>query len=95
MNEGKMKVCLGENNQITLPDEVIKTMNLSLEDEFIVTMNEGHIELIPAISIPKDEAYLFTPYWQNALQQAEKDMVEGDLENAENVNEMFRKLEEE
>lgn len=89
-----MKVCLRENNQITLPDEIVKGLSLSLDDEFIVTMNDGRIELIPAITIPRDEAYLFTPYWQNALRQAEQEIAEGQLESAEDCDEMFQKLEE-
>ena len=89
-----MKVCLRENNQITLPDEIVKGLSLSVDDEFIVTMNDGRIELIPAITIPRDEAYLFTPYWQNALRQAEQEIAEGQLESAEDCDEMFQKLEE-
>jgi len=87
-----MKVQLHARNQITLPDKLVKALGLSPGDEFIVTLKDGLIELIPAITIPRDEAYLFTPYWQEALRQAEKDMAEGNLESAENVEEMLDDL---
>jgi len=89
-----MKVKLHARNQITLPNKLVKSLNLSSGDELIAILKDGCIELIPAITIPKGEAYLFTPYWQEALRQAGNETAEGNLEGADNVEEMFQKLEE-
>ncbi|MDP8240942.1 MAG: AbrB/MazE/SpoVT family DNA-binding domain-containing protein [Candidatus Hatepunaea meridiana] len=90
-----MKITIRSRNQITLPEEILKELDLSQGDDFIAAIKDGHLELIPAMLIPKDETYLFTPYWQEAIQQAEKELRENDLEKADSVDEMLYKLDEE
>ena len=89
-----MKVTLRNRNQITLPDKILKELGISQGDDFIAVIKDGHLELIPAMTIPKDEAYLFTPYWQEAIRQAEKELAAGDYEEADSVDEMLQKLNE-
>lgn len=90
-----MKVNIRSRNQITLPEKLIKELNIGVGDDLIALVRDGRIELIPAMTIPKDEAYLFTPHWQEAIRQAEKEMSEGRLESAESVDEMIRELNKE
>ncbi len=87
-----MKVTLEENNRITLPEEIVEKLKLSKDDEFIVVLENGGIQLIPAITIPKDEAYLFTPFWQKAIRQAQKELAEGDYEVFDNVEDLLKDL---
>jgi len=87
-----MKVCIRKRNQITLPEEIVKELGLSPSDELIVAMRDGHIELIPSMTIPKDEAYLFTPYWQEAIHQAEKELREGDYKVFDDVDDLLDDL---
>lgn len=89
-----MKVTLRSRNQITLPEKILEELGISQGDDFIAVVKDGHLELIPAITIPKDEAYLFTPYWQEAIKQAEKELREGDYYKAGSVDEMLRELNE-
>ncbi|MDP8229446.1 MAG: hypothetical protein P9M15_08345 [Candidatus Electryoneaceae bacterium] len=90
-----MKVQLKAGNRITFPEDVVRAMNLTVDDEFFVVIRNGHVELVLVSSIPDDERYLYTPYWQEAFGEAEKEIAEGRLEHADSVEEMFHKLEEE
>ena len=90
-----MKIQIRARNQITIPEKVLKELNLKQGDDLLVELKNGSITLIPAISIPRDEAYLFTPEWQADLHQAEKELAEGDYSEAESVEEMLRELDRE
>ena len=87
-----MKVQIRTRNQITIPEKVLKELGIKQGDDLLVEIKDGAMTLIPAISIPRDEAYLFTPQWQKALRQAEKELRDGEYYEAESVKEMFRIL---
>jgi hypothetical protein len=53
-------------------------MHLAEGDEFIVTEEEGRIVLTPALSIPADQAWFWTPEWQARVAEAEADRLAGD-----------------
>jgi hypothetical protein len=51
-------------------------MRLEEGDEFIVTEENGRIVLTPALSIPADRAWFWTPAWQARIADAEADREE-------------------
>jgi len=55
-------------------------------------VRDGQLILIPAETVPRDEAYLFTPYWREALAEAHEDIAAGREESAETFAEMIRKI---
>lgn len=71
------KTILRKKNIMTIPRDVADRMHLAEGDEFIVTEEEGRIVLTPALSIPADQAWFWTPAWQARIAEAEADRVSG------------------
>jgi antitoxin PrlF len=71
------KAVLRKKHILTIPRDVVDRMHLEEGDEFIVTEEEGRIVLTPALSIPADQAWFWTPEWQARIAEAEADRVHG------------------
>jgi antitoxin PrlF len=71
------KTILRKKNILTVPREIAERMHLAEGDEFIVTEEQGRIVLTPALSIPADQAWFWTPEWQARIAEAEADRMEG------------------
>ncbi|MBM3327869.1 MAG: AbrB/MazE/SpoVT family DNA-binding domain-containing protein [Calditrichaeota bacterium] len=87
-----MKVQLRSRRQITLPEEAVSELGINEGDEFIVKVEGDSLRLLPVVTIPRDEAYLFTPEWQRALQTAEKELREGEYETFASVDDLLKDL---
>ncbi|MBM3327189.1 MAG: AbrB/MazE/SpoVT family DNA-binding domain-containing protein [Calditrichaeota bacterium] len=87
-----MKVQLRSRRQITLPEEAVSELGISEGDEFIVKVEGDSLRLLPVVTIPRDEAYLFTPEWQRVLQTVEKELREGEYETFANVDDLLKDL---
>jgi len=90
-----MKIQIRPRNQITIPEKVLKALGLKPGDDLLVEIKDGRLTLIPAVSIPRDEAYLFTPEWQKTLRQAEKELAEGDYKVSDNMEDILKDLDSE
>jgi AbrB family looped-hinge helix DNA binding protein len=86
------KVQLKSRNRLTLPGEVADELGLQPGDDLLVEIRDGELILIPAESVPRDEAYLFTSYWQNALAEANEDIASGRVKSAPSAAEMLRQI---
>jgi antitoxin PrlF len=71
------KTTLRKKNIMTIPREIADHLQLAEGDEFIVTEEEGRIVLTPALSIPADQAWFWTPTWQARIAEAEADRLAG------------------
>jgi AbrB family looped-hinge helix DNA binding protein len=71
------KTILRKKHILTIPRELVDRMRLEEGDEFIVTEENGRIVLTPALSIPADQAWFWTPTWQARVAEAEADLVQG------------------
>lgn len=71
------KAILRKKNIMTIPREVAEQMHLAEGDEFIVTQEGGRIVLTPALSIPADQAWFWSPEWQERVAEAEADRIAG------------------
>jgi AbrB family looped-hinge helix DNA binding protein len=71
------KTVLRKKHILTIPRELVDRMNLEEGDEFIVTEENGRIVLTPAMSIPADQAWFWTPTWQTRIAEAETDREHG------------------
>lgn len=67
------KAILRQDHTLTIPSEVVDRMSLEEGDEFFVTEDEGRIVLTPALSIPADQAWFWSPQWQARIAEAEED----------------------
>jgi antitoxin PrlF len=71
------KTILRKKHILTIPRDLVDRMHLEEGDEFIVTEESGRIVLTPALSIPADQAWFWTPTWQARIAEAEADLVQG------------------
>jgi AbrB family looped-hinge helix DNA binding protein len=71
------KTTLRKKNILTVPREIADRMHLAEGDEFIVTEEQGRIVLTPALSIPADQAWFWSPEWQAMVAEAEADRLAG------------------
>jgi AbrB family looped-hinge helix DNA binding protein len=71
------KTVLRKKHILTIPRDLVDQMHLEEGDEFIVTEENGRIVLTPALSIPADQAWFWTPAWQARVSEAEGDLAEG------------------
>ncbi|MBS2966443.1 AbrB/MazE/SpoVT family DNA-binding domain-containing protein [Actinocrinis puniceicyclus] len=86
------KTTLRKKNIMTIPREIAEHMHLSEGDEFIVTEEEGRIVLTPALSIPADQAWFWTPTWQARIAEAEADRLAGNSTVYESEDEFLASL---
>ena len=71
------KTVLRKKNILTIPRDLVGRLHLEEGDEFIVTEENGRIVLTPALSIPADQAWFWTPTWQARVAEAEADLEQG------------------
>lgn len=71
------KTILRKKHILTIPRDLVDRMHLEEGDEFIVTEENGRIVLTPALSIPADQAWFWTPTWQARMAEAEADLGQG------------------
>ncbi len=80
---------LGQNYQIAIPKELVKSMGLHKNDYMDVHMENNKIVMAPQLVIPKDQAYFFTPEWQKDEKEAEEDIKAGRVTKTKDLNELF------
>jgi antitoxin PrlF len=71
------KTVLRKKHILTIPRDLVDRLHLEEGDEFIVTEENGRIVLTPALSIPADQAWFWTPTWQARVAEAEADLEQG------------------
>jgi AbrB family looped-hinge helix DNA binding protein len=86
------KLRLKSNNQLSLPASITKELRLAPGDELLAEIRDGQLIIIPAELVPRDEAYLFTPWWQQAIAEAEAEFANGKVERFDSFSEAFEKL---
>ncbi len=83
---------LGQNYQIALPKEVVKNLDLHVNDYLDIKVKSNKIVLEPQLLIPKDQAYFYTPEWQEEEANAHEDIKKGRLTKTKNLKELFKEL---
>jgi len=83
---------LGQNYQIALPKEVIKTLHLHINDYLDIRIKDNKIIIEPQLVIPKDQAYFYTPEWQKEEAKASENIKKGRATKTKNLKELFKEL---
>lgn len=83
---------LGQNYQIALPKEIIETLHLRVNDYLDIKIENNKVIIEPQVVIPKDQAYFYTPEWQEEEKKAEEDIKKGRVSKTKNLKELFKKL---
>ena len=75
----KTTVTMSSSGRMTLPAETRRAMGLTEETEFEVEISEGEdvIRLRPLVSIPREDAWAYTPAHLAKLERAREDVEAG------------------
>lgn len=84
---------LGQNYQLALPKEVVKTLHLRINDYLDIRIKENKIIIEPQLVIPKDQAYFYTSEWQKEEAEAHEDIKKGRVTKTKNLKTLFKQLE--
>ena len=70
-----------KRKQITLPDGVMEALNLKEGQElrFVVRGDRVYLEPLATLRIPPDEAYAFTPKWQEQIRESLRQVEAGEV----------------
>lgn len=83
---------LGQNYQIALPREVIKLLDLHVNEYLNIEVKDNKIVIEPQVVIPKEQAYFYTPDWQKDEATAAEDIKKGRVTKTKNTKELFNEL---
>jgi bifunctional DNA-binding transcriptional regulator/antitoxin component of YhaV-PrlF toxin-antitoxin module len=95
------KARIKRKKQVTLPDAVMETLGLTEGGEILFKARGKsiYIEPVVTITVPAEEAYAFTPEWQEqireSLKQVEAGEVYGPFKSGEEILELAEKLRKE
>ena len=82
-------VDLRPRNQLTLPPEIRRALHIEVGDrvDFQVT-DDGDVMVRGLKSIPADQAWFWTPEWQEGERQADADLAAGRFHRFHSEEEM-------
>lgn len=79
--------------QLTLPEEVRRTLHIGEGDEVEFTVHaDGTVTIRGYVSIPTDQAWFFTPDWLTGEHEADEEIAAGRGTGHESAEDMFAHL---
>ena len=66
-----------EKYQVTIPEDVRAQIRLSVGERVEVIAREGEIVIRPVVEIPRDQAWFWSPKWQEQIAQSRKEIEKG------------------
>jgi AbrB family looped-hinge helix DNA binding protein len=78
--------------QLTIPNEIVQSLNLKSGDMLDISISNDQIVLKPVMMIDKSQAWFWTKKWQDAEKEAQKDIGTGKVYSADTPDDLLRKL---
>lgn len=91
-NSERKNIRLRGKNQLTLPADIVESLHLKEGEQLEVSVENGHVVLVPVMTIEKDQAWFWTKDWQEAEQQADEEIEEGQLSDVMTVEDTIQWL---
>ncbi len=70
---------VGPKHQVTIPRDVFRHLKLEIGEYLDVRVQGSTITMIPAKLVPKDQAWFYTPEWQEKEREADKAIARGEV----------------
>lgn len=83
---------VGQSYQVAIPRAVAKRLGLKINDYLEVKVIGTRIILEPQVLVPKDQAYFYTPEWQQEERRATEDIRKGRVTKTKHLNDLFEQL---
>lgn len=87
-----MLVEFKQKSQVTIPNEIVKKLELKAGDKLDIKEEDGRLIITPVVVIPKDQAWFYSPAWQAMEKKVDKQKEEGKVHSANNAEELFKDL---
>jgi len=87
-----MLVDLKQKSQVTIPKGFVKKLNLKVGDKLEIEETNGRLIITPVVIVPKDQAWFYSPEWQENERKVDKQKEDGKIHKASNKEELFNKL---
>jgi AbrB family looped-hinge helix DNA binding protein len=81
-----------KKNQLTLPANIRKTLQLKEHDFLAVEVEGNKIILTPQKVINREEEWFFSKRWQEGEKEADRDFKDGSYKDFENVEDLIKDL---
>ncbi|MDA8089247.1 MAG: AbrB/MazE/SpoVT family DNA-binding domain-containing protein [Nitrospiraceae bacterium] len=85
-------VTVSAKGQIALPKEIRKALNIETGSRLTTVIKDGKLILEPAVSVPRSQAWYWTPEWQAKVSAAMKAIEEGDFEVLKSTKEVKKRI---
>jgi antitoxin MazE len=85
---------ISSKRQISIPKKIMDALELKPGDEvdFQIEGNAARLVPVKTITIPRDQAWFWTPEWQEKEREADDDLGSGRYEDFDRLEEVFRNL---
>jgi len=89
----RMVTKLRERSQVTLPEEIVKKLDLKAGDNLEITLEEDKIVIKPVVVIDRSQLWFWSKDWQAKEKEVEADIKSGRIHKAKGFKDLIEKLE--
>ena len=82
-----------ERSQITLPNDIVKKLDLKTGDNLEITTEEDKIIIKPVLVIDRSQSWFWTKEWQKKERDVEEEIKQVKINKAKDVEDLIKKLE--
>lgn len=90
----KKSVRLRGKNQITIPAELIDELQLKEGEQLEIQIENGHLVLVPVITVEKDQAWFWTPEWQQEEKEIDEQIQNQEVSAPMNLEDTLASLDQ-
>ena len=85
---------ISSKRQISIPKKVMEALALKPGDEVELEVQENTARLVPikVIKVPRDQAWFWTPEWQEKEKGADQDLSAGRYRDFETAEDLLKEL---
>ncbi len=91
-NQYNMAVRISTKHQVTIPRTVFEKLGLEIGEYLEGYVENGKIVFVRQKLIDRDQAYFWTPEWQEGESEASKDIAEGRVETFDDIEDLIADL---
>ena len=89
-------VTVQSRGTIALPADLRRRLRLDQDNAQVkmVEQEDGHVELIPVVAVPADQAWFWSERWQKMEREADADVAAGRTKVVDGVDALLAELDE-